>query len=261
LDAALQDEVEQGFQRWGITLNEMAATVREAARRSPLSARLQPGRIAARLVPQQYPDWESQQAWIGTMLDNPALRLSSRACEVLRELQRVTAMAFLETLTSLAPLDLLVEFLEDPWEEIGEALWALSDSEPPVTVAGHVAASLIRAAGTLTVGSAFASTLEAGDQVVVTEALVGGFTVARRSVQARQIGYHTGVETTVRVDDAEGEIRGEKVAASSVLRVAGHSHRIEQDTVHVTMRRHGLAGPQSEETVPVEGGEQDAEVD
>ena len=261
LDEALQDEVEQGFQRWGITLNEIAATVREAARRSPLSARLQPGRIAARLVPQQYPDWESQQAWIGTMLDNPALRLSPGACEVLRELQRVTALAFLETLTSLAPLDLLVEFLEDPWEEIGEAFWALSDTEPSVVVAGHAAASLIRAAGTLTVGSSFASTLEAGDQVVVTEALVGGFTVARRSVQARQIGYHTGVETTVRVDDAEGEIRGEKVAAGSVLRVAGRTHRIEQDTVHVTMRRHGLTGPQSEETVPAEGGEQDAEVD
>lgn len=236
LDDVLTREAQEGFQRWGMTLSEIAATVREAGRRSPLAARLQPGRLVVRLVQQHYPNWEADRTWIGTMLEHPMLLLSPAAWDVLRELERVTDLTYLQGLASLGPLDLLVDFLQNPWHDVGEAFWALPDLSCGIVVQGRVDTSLVRATGDVAVQSAFASTLEAGGRVAVSGSLVGGFTIAGTAVQARQIGHHTGVETTVRVHDPHGEIRAEKLSANSVLRVYDHSRRIDGDAVRVVVR-------------------------
>ncbi len=236
LDDVLTREAQEGFQRWGMALSEIASTVREAGRRSPLSARLQPGRLVVRLVQQHYPNWEADRTWIGSMLEHPTLLLSPAAWDVLRELERVTDLTYLQSLPSLGPLDLLVDFLQNPWHDVGEAFWALPGLVPGIAVLGHVDTSLVRATGDVTVQSAFASTLEAGDRIAVSGSLIGGFTIAGHSVQARQIGHHTGIETTVRVHDPMGEIRAEKLSANTVLRVHDHSRRIDGDAVRVVVR-------------------------
>jgi hypothetical protein len=86
---------------------------------------------------------------------------------------------------------------------------SMMHAESARVMAASITSSSVRASGSIVITGAgcYASSIEAGDAIIVRGSIRGGFLVARNRIEIHELGTPSGTESSAKVDNPSGRIR------------------------------------------------------
>ncbi|SFU59472.1 Protein of unknown function [Alicyclobacillus macrosporangiidus] len=113
---------------------------------------------------------------------------------------------------------------------------SMQQAESAMVKASSVTSSSVRASGSIVISGAgsYASSLEAGNAIVVHGSVRGGFLTARRLIDIQELGTPFGTESSAKVENPSGRIRIRIRHPNTLLQVGDTRHRnlvVEYNTV------------------------------
>lgn len=104
---------------------------------------------------------------------------------------------------------------------------SMMQAESADVKAVSITSSSIRASGRIVIVGAgtYASSLEAGDTVIIRGSVRGGFLVAKNLIQVNELGTSTGIESSAKVENPSGRIEVRLRHPNTLLQVGHTRHR------------------------------------